>query len=175
MKVIKWVLTIIPTLIFAFAIFITINVALAYRNNTIPNIFGYSYMVVKTGSMQPTILIDDMIVVRIQDSYEVDDIVTFYYDIGDNGTLDIVTHRIESIVGDVITVRGDAATDPNDYQEIEADDIIGKVVFTSTFLGQLFSLNFIQNKNIIFIILISGLSIFLVYQIVHIIKIRKED
>lgn len=175
MKIIKILLSVIPALIFVFAIYVIINIAVAYRKQEVPHIFGYSYMIVVTGSMEPTIAINDFIVVKARDTYVEDDIITFYYDIKQNGTLEVVTHRIVAINDDEIVAKGDAVSDPNQTQTITKDDIIGKVIYQSTFLGQFLSLNFLQNKNLIFGILVFSLSVFAIYQIVKIIKLRKEN
>jgi signal peptidase len=173
LKIVKKILSMLPILIFMLALFIIITVSISYRKGKVPKVFGYSYMIVLTGSMAPDINIDDFIMVKESSIYNVNDRVSFYYDIDNNGTLEIVTHRIKAIKDGIYTVQGDAARE-NDKQEITKNKIIGKVVFKSTFLGQIFSLNFIRNKNYIFGIIILSLFIFGGYQIVHIVKLSKE-
>lgn len=84
------------------------------------DMFGYSLFRVETGSMEPTISQNDIIVVHKEKNYKVDDIVTF------KSEKAYVTHRIVSKRGNTIVTKGDA----NNTKDvaIERKDIIGKVV-----------------------------------------------
>ena len=84
------------------------------------DMFGYSLFSVATGSMEPTIKQNDIIVVHKQNNYKVDDIVTF------KSEKAYVTHRIVTKRGNTIVTKGDA----NNTKDvaIERKDIIGKVV-----------------------------------------------
>jgi len=106
------------------ALVIGVNVYLwnakSLMGNTMPMPFGYGCAVVLSGSMEPTLQIDDLIFVKAQDSFAVDDIVVFE----DNGSL--IVHRLQSIDEDYAITKGDAnnvADDP-----IAAEQIIGCVV-----------------------------------------------
>ena len=83
-------------------------------------LFGYSVFTVATGSMEPAIKQNDVIIVKKENEYNVDDITTF---ISDNA---FVTHRIISIKGHEIVTKGDA----NNAKDaiIKDTDIIGKVI-----------------------------------------------
>ena len=85
------------------------------------NVFGYTFFEVGSGSMSPTILSNDVIIVKLNENYQTNDIVTFYFDDS------IVTHRIVKIFDDRIITKGDA----NNVRDlsIDKDSIIGKVVF----------------------------------------------
>ena len=56
----------------------------------VPSIFGYSSLMVATGSMSGTIEEGDLIIIRDTDDYKIGDIVTFFQDGDDIPT----THRI---------------------------------------------------------------------------------
>ena len=88
--------------------------------NVLPMPFGIGASVVLTGSMEPTISPDDLIIVVDRDSYGEDDIVVFQ-----SGRV-LVVHRILSIEGDTVVTRGDA----NDAADapIRITDIKGAVV-----------------------------------------------
>ena len=47
------------------------------------NVFGYTYFVVKTGSMSGTLEIDDIIIVKIDDNPKINDIITYVNDDGE--------------------------------------------------------------------------------------------
>ena len=83
-------------------------------------LFGYSVFTVATGSMEPVIKQNDVIIVKKEEDYKVNDITTF---ISDNA---FVTHRIISVRGHDIVTKGDA----NNAKDaiIKDSDIIGKVV-----------------------------------------------
>ena len=85
------------------------------------NVFGYTFFEVGSGSMSPTILSNDVIIVKLNEDYQVNDIVTFRYDNS------IVTHRIVKIFDDKIITKGDV----NNIRDLSVKKkfIIGKVVF----------------------------------------------
>ena len=70
--------------------------------NALPMPFGYGAAVVLTGSMEPAIMADDLILVKETDSYEIGDIVVFQ-----SGSM-IVVHRIVDMDEQSVTTRGDA-------------------------------------------------------------------
>lgn len=84
-----------------------------------PLVGGFGSAVVVSGSMEPTISVQDVIVTRRQDTYQVGDIVTFKSN-------SCITHRIvEKTVGGYIT-QGDANNTPDGA--IDSNQVIGKVV-----------------------------------------------
>ncbi len=92
------------------------------------SIFGYRLFYVVTGSMEPTLPIGSMLVVKSQDTYEVGDIITFYSrDESIKGYPN--THRIVKIFEEygrtVYITQGDA----NNIQDtpVYGEDIIGAV------------------------------------------------
>lgn len=87
-----------------------------------PNIFGFSTAVVVSGSMEPALSIDDMLVIRKGESYGTGDIITFQS--GEN----LVTHRIVGETEEGFVTRGDA-NNTNDAEKVPPDQIVGKVVW----------------------------------------------
>lgn len=86
------------------------------------NVFGYTYFVVATGSMSGTIEVDDIILVRLTDQVEPNDIITFK---GKDG--DIITHRLIRKDGSKYITKGDVNNVAD--EAITKDQIIGKVRF----------------------------------------------
>ena len=70
--------------------------------NQIPMPFGYGVAVVLSDSMENTLSVDDLVIIRAADDYAVNDIVLYQED----STL--VIHRIIRIDGDEIITKGDA-------------------------------------------------------------------
>ncbi|MDD6060941.1 MAG: signal peptidase I [Ruminococcus sp.] len=76
--------------------------ASSLMGNQIPMPFGYGVAVVLSGSMENTLSVDDLVIIRAADDYAVNDIVLYQED----STL--VIHRIIRIDGDEIITKGDA-------------------------------------------------------------------
>lgn len=76
--------------------------AQSLTGNALPMPFGYGAAVVLTGSMEPTIMADDLIFVREEDDYEADDIVVYQ-----SGSM-LVVHRVMEIDEETVVTKGDA-------------------------------------------------------------------
>jgi len=74
---------------------------LVFRDS-LPKVFGFAPLAVASGSMQPAMDVGDLIIIREQKNYAVNDIVT--YSTGRS----IVTHRIVEMDGSNAVVKGDA-------------------------------------------------------------------
>ncbi len=93
-----------------------------------PTVFGWSWAVVLSGSMEPEIAVNDLIVNKAQDSYKVGDVITF-----ENGN-SLITHRIvgENAMGFI--TQGDA-NNTEDSNPVAQERILGKVVLTVPKVG----------------------------------------
>lgn len=83
-------------------------------------IFGYSGLVILTGSMQPTYYPGDVIIIKELKDYNVGDPITFHQ------RNMIVTHRIVAKDGEKFTTKGDYNNSSD--EPIELKDIEGKVI-----------------------------------------------
>lgn len=88
--------------------------------NALPMPFGYGMAVVLTGSMEPTIAMDDLIFVARQESYAQDDIVVYQ-----SGSM-LVVHRILEVQPDTVLTQGDANNAPD--APVRKEMIKGKVI-----------------------------------------------
>ena len=97
-----------------------------------PTIFGYSIAVVASGSMEPALSVDDLILNHAQSSYKEDDIITFQN--GDS----LTTHRIVAITDEGYITQGDAnnAADPD---TVPPEAVIGRVVGAVPYFGSVLS------------------------------------
>ena len=102
-----------------FGLMLLLNIASYLLGDSNP--LGVRCAVVLTGSMEPTIHVNDMVFVLRRPDYRIGDIV-MYSD--GNAT---VTHRIVAINPNGYVTRGDANNTPDDPMPIER--IIGKVIF----------------------------------------------
>lgn len=92
------------------------------------DIFGYSCLIVRTGSMEPAIKINDMIIIKKQNNYSLNDIVA--YNVQNKY---LVTHRIVDIKNEEYITKGDI-NNVNDTS-INKSQVEGKVIFNSAFFG----------------------------------------
>lgn len=98
-----------------------------------PGLWGYSLAVVVSGSMEPAIHVDDLIVNRAQESYAPGDIITFR----SGGSL--TTHRIIGESGEGLITQGDA-NNTADPQAVSPADVVGRVVLRVPYVGRVISL-----------------------------------
>ena len=176
MNKVRNIVVAIPAIIFILAIILIFRISISLKKGEIPKVFGFSFMEVQTGSMEPNIHQYDFIANKAKKEYYVGDIVSFKYDLNNDGTEESVTHRIISLNEDgTITLRGDAAVSDTDVQTITSDKIVGKVVFRSSAIGKIFKSDLLKNRNFIFLFLIGSLVIFMIYQSFNIFKLLKED
>ena len=116
---------------FWYGVLIFTFVSKYYLKKEIIKIFGIGTLVVVTGSMEPTINIKEMIIIKEQNDYKVGDIVTYKDSKGK-----LVTHRIVSKAGNKIITRGDNNTVSDD--PININQIEGKIYYHSAVLGEIF-------------------------------------
>ncbi len=97
------------------------KLATTFGKNKYPNYFGYTFFEVASGSMEPALYVNDVVLVKItQDDFKENDIIAFHSEDA------IITHRILFIDGDIITVKGDH----NDVidKPITRSQVIGKII-----------------------------------------------
>lgn len=84
------------------------------------NVFGYTYFVVKTGSMSGTLEVDDIIIVKLSKDANLNDIITYVNDDGE-----IITHRLVRKVSGKLIAQGDV----NNAEDnpITNDQLVGVV------------------------------------------------
>ena len=130
----------VSVLIIALALFVLLSVVLT-RSGETPSIMGYSVFRVISGSMEPAIGENDLIVVKRVEPEEVrtGDVISFYAsDPSLRGAVN--THRVTAVSQEngetVFTTKGDA-NQLEDAYPVYPDALIGRVVFVSAFLGTL--------------------------------------
>lgn len=99
-----------------------------------PSVFGVSTAVVITGSMEPAVSVNDMVVIHEQESYEPGDIVSYQ-----SGSM-LVTHRIAEATENGYITKGDANN--TDDGEIAREAVVGKVVLVIPKVG--YAIAFLQ-------------------------------
>lgn len=156
-KIFTRVMTVLSAVIFiiGFVIFISVMSASAGK---VPNILGFSFLQVQTGSMEPEYPISTVIIVKEVDvkSLEVGDVISFYST--DTDILGRVnTHRIVDISYNMagfptFTTKGDA-NDFEDEHKVSSINVIGKVIYNvGTVSGS--ALSVLRNPNVIFFFIV---------------------
>lgn len=128
---------------------------------------GYRTYVVQSGSMEPSIMTGDVILVENRDIYTINDVITFKEQ--ENR---LVTHRIIAIEdtssGNIYSTKGDANR-TGDENAISKSQIVGKVRLVIPRLG--YFISFIKSpKGYIFLIIIPAI----IFILDELIKVKKN-
>lgn len=121
----------------------------------VPKMFGYAYQLVLTDSMKgdnpDSFPGHTLIVIKEQDDYEINDVITFSTD-----SAITTTHRIvDEKDGEFIT-KGDF-NNTTDRDPVPMEDIHGKVIWKSLFLGKL--LVFVRQPIGLILLLVVGFAL----------------
>lgn len=149
------------------AVLVLLNVVMT-KSGDIPSVMGYSLFRVMTGSMEPAIPTNSVIVTRAVDATEIEvgDVISYF---SKDPTLRgaVNTHRVVDIYEEEGTVfyqtRGDA-NNAKDLYPPTADEIIGEVVFSSYLLGVVVRL--ISNPLVFFPLILIPLLILLILNLI---------
>jgi signal peptidase len=157
-----------------YGIFVTllVGVALLFLASLLPIPGNIELKIVKSGSMEPTIMTGAIVVIKPESAYTVGDIVTF----GEDSKGEIpTTHRIVSMreaSGQTFySTKGDANEDP-DPMETPKNEVIGKVIFDMPYAG--YVLDFAR-KPIGFTLMIGVPALIIIFdELAHIVKEVRE-
>lgn len=114
--------------------------------NAMPMPFGYGSAVVLSGSMEPELSVNDLIIVRQKDIYEIGDIVVYQ-----NG-YDLIVHRIININDETVITMGDANNIAD--EPISRKNIKGSVVISIPFVGVV--VNFLKSTIGIIVMIVAA-------------------
>lgn len=138
-KVITFIIDALCIVIIGAAVFALLTVVFS-RSGGQTGFFGYHAFRVLSGSMEPDIPVDSLVIVREVDPSEiaVNDVITFYSrDPELNGSAN--THRVTGIKEDngrfTFTTKGDSNLMDDKYAVMESD-LIGKVIVVSALAGK---------------------------------------
>lgn len=110
-----------------------------------PRIFGYSALNVASGSMQDEIMINDLVIIRKTNDYQVDDIITY---LRKNENIP-TTHRIIEITSDGKYITKGDANNTKDRFPVSEEEILGEVVKIKSGAG--LTLVWLQSRGWIYI------------------------
>ena len=118
--------------------------------NAMPMPFGMGVSVVLSGSMEPELSVNDLVLVKSQDSDRNGDVVVYQ-----DGSI-LVIHRIVSIDGDKVITQGDANNAADDPINISA--VKGKAMWHIPFVGG--AVRFLQSPAGVIILIIAAVVLF---------------
>lgn len=96
--------------------------------NAMPMPLGFGFSVVLTGSMEPTLKVNDLVLVVETDDYGVGDVVVYQ-----EGTSTLVIHRVIAMGEGWVQTKGDANNAAD--EPISPDRVKGKMIWRAEFLG----------------------------------------
>lgn len=118
LNVVFYILMFIVLLAVFFAVYNFVSLRILKKNYT--DFFGYTFFEVASGSMTGTIDIGDVIIVKINDDFKEDDIIT--YRVSD----DFITHRVLKKEDNYVVTKGDSNN--NVDNPVKYDMVVGRVV-----------------------------------------------
>lgn len=173
-KIIRTLVNILSIVMIVLALFVLLSVVMT-KPGQAPSVLGYSSFRVLSGSMEPTIPTNSMILVKKVNPSEVraGDVISFYSsDPALGGAVN--THRVLSVEKQngiyIFTTKGDANLIPDEYTT-SGNDLIGVVVFSSLFLGTLIRL--LSNPVVFIPIIMVPLLLILILNMVKTIRLAK--
>lgn len=175
MKHVLRVINVVAAVIIAVALVVLLRVVFTPAGE-VPSVGGYSFMRTLTGSMEPTIPVHSLVVVRQTDPAElaVGDIITYR---STNQALEgsLNTHRITQIdeTGGQLSfhTKGDANA-VEDTELVASGNVVGRVVFVSAWIGVVASL--LSNPLLFFPLIVLPLVILLALEISKMVKQTQE-
>lgn len=127
-----------------------------------PTIFGYSVAVVASGSMEPALSVDDLIVNHRQADYAVGDIITF------RSGSSLTTHRVTAVTEAGYLTQGDA-NNAADLDTASPDAVVGRVVGKIPHVGR--ALAFLKTPFGMMVLVFAG---FLIVELPFLFQRRRD-
>lgn len=132
---------------------------------------GYRSYLVQSGSMEPSIMTGDVIVIQAKDTYIINDVITFK-----ESSDRLVTHRIIAVEKDLkglnsYATKGDANR-TGDENLITDQDILGKVFLVIPKLGH--AIAFIKSERGFILLIVVPAIIFILDELIKIKKNAKS-
>lgn len=174
-KVLRFLINFISIAVIVAALMVLLSV-LVTRNGQAPSFLGYSAFRVMSGSMEPTLPTNTMIVVKQvpPEEIEVGDVITF---ISSDPSLggSVNTHRVTAIAEEggerVFTTKGDANYIDDKYP-VKGTELIGVLVYSSVALGTVVRL---ASNPIIFVpLILVPLLTMLIMNLVKSVRLTKK-
>jgi signal peptidase len=136
------------------------------------NVFGYSYSVVASNSMEPTIKVGDIIISKdiSLDEVKINDIVVFYSKTNEK----FITHRVIEIIDSAkLVTKGDHPSASVDLDFVTTENYEGVVVNYGSYLG--LGNVVLEYKNLAFGLIFMIFVLIIVNEVFSIIRVAKIE
>ena len=167
-KIYQWIVSGLIVLFFSLTIYVLVAGTIAMKNKEMISLFGYTYSVVPTDSMEPDIMVGDSVIAKKVDfeDLEIGNDIIYHY-VTDKLDIFIVHRIIREEDGGFIT-QGINNNSEDDVLVTE-DNYVAKVVWSgkAANIGELV----LHNRNLIFLILTIVLLLICVNGVFDILKI----
>ena len=171
------ILSVLLIIVILFAGYVFVSTIRAGKNK-VPNVFGYSFLRVATGSMEPTIPTGSLIIVHKANASDirVGDVICFYSaDPQIEGMPN--THRVADVRNEdgklSFITQGDASDTPDQYP-VSADRLVG--VYVRSFqMGK--ALDVMHSRYFFFFVLLIPMCVVIFLEFLHVKKVatKKES
>lgn len=154
MNAVKKVVEAAIMLLVVFTLFINISnyVQIKILHKNIADFYGYAFLEVVSGSMEPTINVGDLVIINTRDKEVAEhDVVTFT-----DASGSFVTHRVSESVESGLITKGDA-NNAKDEDIVKTENVVGKYAFRIPYFGVI--IHSLQNPLTLMLILIIGIII----------------
>lgn len=170
-KIYQIIISCLTALLLLLALYIFVAGIIATKNNTLANLFGYTYSVVPTSSMEPDINVGDSVIGKKvkYDTLNIGDDIIYYNNEEDK----FIVHRIISYDETLgFLCQGTNNLIPDNVYVTE-DNYISKVIWN----GKLANIGtlIINNKGTLFLLLVAILLLIAANGVFDIIKVVKEQ
>ncbi len=164
---------IIATVLVIAALAFVIYVMVFSAQGKAVDLFGHSILKVVTGSMEPTLRVDDYIIIKKTDPSDLreGDIISFYSDQSDiRGKL--VTHRITGIAEDGSFITKGDANPVEDRVNADPDKIAGRFVRKARFF--MWADSFTDKRKLLLLLVMIPTTVIAIYELKTVMKLGKK-
>lgn len=178
-KILRWIISIV--LILIIIINFTLIIKSEVNKEEVPDFFGYTPFIIVSGSMEPTIKTNDVIITsKIKEKdIKVGDVLS-YKSVQDNI---IITHRLIEIKNEndqkVYIFKGDNNTSV-DEEKVTYSNIQGKYLYSIPYIGTL--VTYVKTPSGMAMVIAVILLIFVIFEIIErmfeekeIVKLKNND
>ena len=124
--------------------------ARTFTGNALPMPFGFGMSVVLSGSMEPTLSVDDLVIIRAAKDYKVGDIVVY------QDASSLVIHKVIAIDEDQIVTKGEANNTADDPIPVSA--VKGKAIGHIPMVGA--AVRFLRTPVGLVLLLVAAIVLF---------------
>lgn len=173
-KIVLYIINTLSVLLIIGSLFVLLTVVMT-KSGDAPDVLGYSVFRVLSGSMEPTIPVDSLVVVKRVEAEKIkeDDVISFYSQDPALGGF-VNTHRVFSVENSQgnlsFTTKGDANHGPDRYG-VASKDLIGKVVYVSPVIGK--AVRLLSNPLLFIPLVVLPLLLILVGNLIKTIKVAR--